>query len=140
MSYIIIYGIINLIGDKKLTHSLVRRLSIFRNIISIIFMILRILFALWSINQSINQSFNQSINQSMHFKERFKLYNLQIYINNFYFTWYTCDNRDNEDFWIGYLKVNKIKAAAELQQFLLWFELLKFPLYSKAKPRTGNSL
>ena len=28
---------------------------------------------------------NQSINQSMYFKERFKLHNLQIYINIFYF-------------------------------------------------------
>ena len=32
-----------------------------------------------------NQSINQSINQSMYFKEIFKLYNLQIYINILYF-------------------------------------------------------
>ena len=28
---------------------------------------------------------NQSINQSMYLKKRFKLYNLQVYINIFYF-------------------------------------------------------
>ena len=32
-----------------------------------------------------NQLINQSINQSMYFKEIFKLYNLQIYINILYF-------------------------------------------------------
>ena len=40
---------------------------------------------------------SQSINKSICFKERFKLYNLQIYINIFYFTRYAYDNRDNEN-------------------------------------------
>ena len=47
MSYTIIHGIINLIGDKKLSHSLVQRLSIFTDIISGMFMVLRMLFAMW---------------------------------------------------------------------------------------------
>ena len=50
-----------------------------------------------SINQSVNQSINQSINQSRYFKETFKLYNLQIYIDTFYFYIIYKYTRDNEN-------------------------------------------
>ena len=52
----------------------------------------------------------------MYFNERLKLYNLQIYINIFYFsTYYAYHKRNNENywiFWIGYLlKLNKMKVV-----------------------------
>ena len=48
-------------------------------------------------NAKVRLPINQSVNQSMYFKKSFKLYNLQIYINTFYFTRYIYDNRDNAD-------------------------------------------
>ena len=81
LSYTIILGDANLIVNKKLSHSLVRRISIFINSISIIFMILRMFFAMWlSLSCTLNKFLTYSEKSSSYriiwnARKRFSLFN-----------------------------------------------------------------
>ena len=84
LSYTVIHGIISLTGDGKLFHALVRRLSIFLNLISVIFMILRIFVAKWlSLSCTLNKFLTYSEKSSScrilrDAKKRFSLFNLMF--------------------------------------------------------------